>query len=234
MRGGNMGERMLSRKELTRVVFLRLALTVPVLGAMFFLPAWTLAYWHAWVYLAILLIPMFLVMQYLIRHDPDLLERRMRTREREPAQKRIVSLSFIPFLAGFVLPGFDVRLGWSRVPVAAALCADLLVLLGYALVILVFRTNSYASRTVVVEEGQSVITTGPYAVVRHPMYVGAIMMYCLSPIALGSYWAAIPALFIIPVLVQRIRNEEVVLLRDLRGYGDYAKRTRYRLIPGVW
>ncbi|HUX49570.1 MAG TPA: isoprenylcysteine carboxylmethyltransferase family protein [Spirochaetia bacterium] len=229
-----MGEQALSRNELTRVVLTRLVTVVCLLGLIFFLPAWTFAYWNAWIYLAVLLIPMLFALRYLLKRDPQLLERRMRTREREPEQKRLVGLSLIPFLAGFILPGFDFRFGWSRVPMAVALGADLLVLLGYVIVILVFRENSYASRTVEVEEGQSVIATGPYSIVRHPMYVGAILMYCLSPIALGSYWAVIPALFIVPVLVQRIRNEEIILERDLLGYADYMKKIRYRLLPGIW
>ena len=112
--------------------------------------------------------------------------------------------------------------------------ADVLVLLGYCLVFLVFRENRYASRIIEVEKGQSVIASGPYAVIRHPMYLGTLLMYVFSPLALGSYWAVLPGLLIIPVLVARILNEEKVLLQDLQGYQEYVQKTRYRLIPGIW
>ena len=112
--------------------------------------------------------------------------------------------------------------------------ADLLVLLAYGFVILVFRENHYAARVVEVEQGQKVIDTGPYAIVRHPMYLGVLVMYIFSPLALGSYWAVLPMLLMIPILVARLRNEETVLVRDLPGYADYMQRTKYRLVPGIW
>ena len=224
----------LSQGELIRLVSTRLIVAIPVLFALFFLPAGTFAYWEAWVYLAILLIPMLLVLIYLLKNDPDLLERRMRIREREAEQKLIVKLSIFYFLLAFLLPGFDQRFGWSNVPVAAVIFADILVLLGYGLFFLVMRENSYASRIIEVEQEQKVIQSGPYAIVRHPMYSGISLMYVLSPLALGSYWAIIPALLIIPILVARIRNEETVLVRELKGYPEYMQKTRYRLIPGIW
>jgi protein-S-isoprenylcysteine O-methyltransferase Ste14 len=138
------------------------------------------------------------------------------------------------FILAFILPGLDRRFGWSDVPVPVVLAADLLVLLGYGIVVLAFRENQYASRTVQVEQGQKVIATGPYALVRHPMYLGAMLMYAASPLALGSYWALIPALVIVPILVVRIVNEEQVLERELPGYPEYRQATRYRLLPGIW
>ena len=219
---------------LARKVLIRIALILPVLWAVFFIPAGTLAYWEAWVYLAVLLIPFAFAVLYLFKSSPALLERRMQTREREPAQRRLISLSLLWFILAFILPGLDRRFGWSDVPVPVVLAADLLVLLGYGIVVLAFRENQYASRIVQVEQGQQVITTGPYALVRHPMYLGAMLMYAASPLALGSYWALIPALLIVPILVARIIGEEKVLERDLPGYADYTQRTRYRLIPGIW
>ena len=224
----------LSQGELIRLVSTRLIVAIPVLLALFFLPAGTFAYWEAWVYLAILLIPMSLVLIYLLKNDPDLLERRMRIREREAEQKLIVKLSIFYFLLAFLLPGFDQRFGWSEVPVAAVIFADILVLLGYGMFFLVMRENSYASRIIEVEQEQKVIQSGPYGIVRHPMYLGVTLMYVFSPLALGSYWAIIPALLIIPILVARIRNEETVLRRELKGYPEYMQKTRYRLIPGIW
>ena len=158
----------------------------------------------------------------------------MQTREWEPAQRRIIGLSLLWFILAFVLPGLDQRWGWSDVPVPVVIAADLLVLLGYGLIILVFRENQYASRTVQVEQGQQVIRSGPYARVRHPMYLGAILMYLASPLALGSYWALLPALLVVPILVARIANEEKVLERDLPGYREYEQDVRYRLLPGIW
>ncbi len=204
------------------------------LGLLFFVPAGTLDYWEAWVYCAVLLIPFLVVLTYLLIYDPELLARRMRTREKESEQKRIISASGILFLVGFLIPGFDHRFGWSDVPVWEALAADVLVILGYALVFLVFLWNPFASRVVEVEPGQRVISTGPYALVRHPMYLGTSIMWLATPIALGSYWA-LPVFLILPlVLVCRIRNEEEVLLRELPGYREYTLTVRYRLIPGIW
>jgi protein-S-isoprenylcysteine O-methyltransferase Ste14 len=212
----------------------RFLVVLLALSVMLFLPAGTWAYWEAWLYLGILLIPLFFVLIYLLKHEPELLVRRMRLREKEAQQKLIIKLSYIPFLLAYLLPGFDKRFGWSNVPIWVVVAADILVLLGYGLIVLVFRENRYASRIVEVEQGQNVISSGPYAVIRHPMYLGAILLYVLSPLALGSYWAMIPSILIIPVIVARIWNEESLLVRDLKGYPEYMQKTRYRLIPGLW
>jgi protein-S-isoprenylcysteine O-methyltransferase Ste14 len=223
-----------SQHALARKVYGRAILAVPVVWAILFLPAGTLAYWQAWLYLAILLIPMFLVFRYLLKNDPQLLERRMQMREREVTQQRIIKLSLLYFLVAFMLPGFDRRWGWSTVPPLVVIGADLVVMLGYGLFVLVLRENQYASRTVQVEQGQRVIRSGPYSFVRHPMYLGVLLMYLASPLALGSYWALLPALLIIPILVARILNEEKVLARELDGYREYQQVTKYRVLPGVW
>jgi protein-S-isoprenylcysteine O-methyltransferase Ste14 len=223
-----------SHGELIKMVSVRLAVAVPALAAIIFLPAGTLAYWEGWVYLAILFIPMSFVLVYLLRNDPDLLARRMRMREREAEQSRIIKFSYVLFLVAFIIPGLDHRFSWSDIPVPLIIFAQLIVLVGYGFVFLVFRENSYASRVVEVERGQKVISTGPYSLVRHPMYLGTLLMYLFSPLALGSYWAVLPMLLIIPVIVARLRNEESVLVRDLPGYPAYMQQTRYRLIPGVW
>jgi protein-S-isoprenylcysteine O-methyltransferase Ste14 len=221
-------------QELIKKALLRVLAGIAILAAMFFLPAGTLFYWEAWVYLGILFIPMLFVLFYLIRREPDLLERRLRAKEKEAEQKRIVTLFALYFLAVFLLPGFDHRYGWSDVPVPVVLVADLIILLGYGFFVLVLLENRYASRTIEVEAQQPVITTGPYAWVRHPMYLAVLIMYIFSPLALGSYWAVLLTLPLIALLVARIRNEEKVLLRELAGYEAYLQATRYRLIPGVW
>lgn len=220
--------------ELKRKVASRMALAPVVLGMILFLPAGTFRYWQAWVFMAVLIVPMLSVMLYFLKHDPDLLERRLRTREKERPQKAIIALSYPLFLAVFLLPGFDRRFGWSSVPAALVVLADIVILAGYGLFVLVIRENSFASRVIEVESRQRVVSTGPYAVVRHPMYVANIMIYLASPLALGSFWAFLPALLTPAVIVARIFNEEKVLKEELEGYTDYLGRVKYRLVPGVW
>ena len=230
-----MAEVHLSRAELLKLVFVRFGLGLVALAAIFFIPAGTLEYWQAWAWLAVVILPMFVVLGYLLRYDPALLERRMRTREREKPQSLMVKLSLIWFAITFFIPGLDRRFGWSHVPVWLVVASLLLVFLGYLMIFMVFRENSYASRVVEVEKDQKVIATGPYAVVRHPMYLGSIILYVFTPLALGSYWALLPMLTIIPILtVLRIPNEEQVLQRDLPGYAEYMQQVKYRVLPGIW
>ncbi len=221
-------------KSLRFAIFKRLSMFVVIMGLMFFLSAGTIQYWPAWIYIAIMIIPLLIVFQYLLKHDPELLERRMRRREKEKEQKLIIKLSYIYFVVAFVIPGFDFRYGWSNVTWSIVIVADILVLSGYLLFVLVLRENSYASRIIEVEEKQKVITTGPYSIVRHPMYTAILIMYILSPVALASYWAVIPAIFLVFIIIARIKNEEKVLKDELEGYPEYLQKVKYRLIPGIW
>jgi protein-S-isoprenylcysteine O-methyltransferase Ste14 len=223
-----------SMREIKKGAYLRVGLALPIFAIVIILPAWKWDYWQGWLYLLILYIPMFFVLYYLLKNDPALLQRRMRMREKESVQRRIIVLSLVYFLVAFTIPGLDVRFGWSNVPAWVSLVADTLVLTGYMTFVWVLLTNSYLSRVVEVEAGQKVVTTGPYAIVRHPMYAGISLMYIATPVALGSFWALIPAVFIVPLLVVRLRNEEQVLLRDLAGYAEYKQKVKYRLLPGVW
>ena len=216
------------------MALVRLLAAFFILLGMLLVPAGTTDYWEAWAYIAVLFVPMTFVFVHLLNKDPELLERRMRAKEKEAKQRLVIKLGSLCYILVFLVPGFDRRLGWSDVPVAAVVAADVFVLLGYGLFVLVLRENRYASRVVEVQEGQQLVTTGPYAVVRHPMYVAIVVMLACTSIALGSYWAALPALLMIAVLIVRIRNEEEVLSRQLQGYTEYMQRTRYRLIPGVW
>jgi protein-S-isoprenylcysteine O-methyltransferase Ste14 len=204
------------------------------LGLILFLPAGSLDYWQAWIYCAVLLIPASFVVFYFLKYDPELLERRMRMKEKEEKQKTIVKLGIIIFFIGFIIPGLDYRYHWSNVPVYLVIAANTIVLSGYIFVFLVLRENSYASRIIEVEKGQKVITTGPYAIVRHPMYLGILVMYLFTPLALGSYWAIFFFLPLIPLLVSRLLNEEETLLRELPGYEEYCQKTRYHLVPFIW
>jgi protein-S-isoprenylcysteine O-methyltransferase Ste14 len=219
---------------LTRKVIRMFGVSLLVLMAVFFLPAWSFAYWQGWLYLAVLFIPLCFVVVYLLKNEPDLLVRRMHYREREKEQNLIIKLSYIPFTLAYILPGFDFRFGWSNAPVWVIILSDVLVLASYLWVVNVFRTNRYASRVVEVDKEQKVISTGPYALVRHPMYTGVAVMYLVSPLALGSYWSVIPALFILPILIFRLLNEEKVLARDLPGYSEYMDKVKFHLIPGIW
>ncbi len=212
----------------------RIVLVLPALVALIFVPAGTLAYWQAWVWLAVLFVPMVFALAWLYHRSPDLLMRRLKFREKHTAQKRIINVSLFYLLLVLVMPGLDFRFGWSNAPVWVVLAADAVFLVGYGVTLLVFSQNRYAARTVEVEAGQQVITTGLYAFVRHPMYLGVILMYVSMPLALGSYWTVLPALLIIPILVARIRSEEAVLTSELKGYPEYMQQTRYRLLPGVW
>jgi len=137
-------------------------------------------------------------------------------------------------MPAFIIPGFDVRFGWSNVPWLVVIIADVIVLFAYLFFALVLKTNSYASRIVEVEKGQKVITTGPYAVVRHPMYLASLILYGFSPLALGSYWAMLLVVLLTALLITRIKGEERELLENLEGYEEYVKKTKYRLVPGIW
>ena len=215
-------------------VALRIGLGIPFIALIIILPAGTWNYWQGWVYLATLVLPMLVATVYLFKNDPALLERRMRMREKESAQQKIIGFLALYFLLAFTLPGFDVRLGWSNVPPLVSILADGLVFVGYMITFWVLTVNSFLSRVVEVAAEQKVVTTGPYAIVRHPMYFGVALLYIASPLALGSYWAILPALMILPLLALRIRNEEEVLLRELAGYAEYRQKVKYRLLPGVW
>lgn len=221
-------------KSLKRMAISRVSFVFIILGLLFFLPAGTLAYWQAWAYMIAIAVPMTFFVAYMFKHDPKFLERRMRMKEKRKEQRLIVKIAILPFLLTFLVPGFDRRFGWSDVSLPVTIIGIAVVLLGYGMTLYVFKTNSYASRVVEVEDEQKVITTGPYARIRHPMYFSIIFFYGASPVALGSYWALLPALSIIPVLVARIIDEEKELADGLKGYREYMQKVKYRLIPGVW
>jgi len=229
-----MSETVRSRTALVGRAMLRLVGGTVLAGVVLFVPAGTIDWWQAWLFLATLTALMLTIAIYLAIVDPALLDRRLRSREREAEQRRLIVIGTISFVVGFLVPGIDRRFGWSYVPTGVVLVGELGVILGYALFAIVMRVNSYASRIIEVAEGQQVVTNGPYAVVRHPMYVAALIIYLATPLVLGSWWGLLAMLAQIPVYVARILGEERVLARDLPGYVAYMQRTRFRLLPGIW
>ncbi len=223
-----------SSTGLIKVVLIRIFIFIVGSCLVFFLPAGTFAYWEAWVYLGITLSAMSFILVYLFKNDVELLQRRMKMKEQEPQQKFLIKISWFHFLFTFLIPGFDHRFGWSQVHTVVILCAEIILVIAYGIIFLTFRENRYASRIIEVVPGQQVISSGPYAIVRHPMYVGVIITTIVGPLALGSYWAMISALLVIPIIRYRILNEERVLIKGLAGYSEYTKNVRYRLIPGIW
>jgi protein-S-isoprenylcysteine O-methyltransferase Ste14 len=221
-------------KSLIKKILKRFSLVPIVLGLLILVPAGTFNFWQLYVYIGILVIPMIFVLFYFLKNDPLFLERRTRAKEKEKAQKLIQIVFSLIFLSGFVIPGLDKRFGWSDIPINIVLITDIIILLGYLFIFFVFRQNSYASRVVEVDKSQKVITTGLYSIVRHPMYLGVLIMYIPTPVALGSYWGLIPMATIPLAIVFRILNEEKVLSKDLPGYKEYCQKTRYRLIPLIW
>jgi protein-S-isoprenylcysteine O-methyltransferase Ste14 len=220
--------------RLKRMIVVRFLLAIVILSTMFFLTAGTPDYWQAWAYMALLLLPMALVLSYYLKRDPELLERRLRLKEKEKKPRAISLLSYPVFLAAFLMPGLDRRCGWSAVPAWLVVAADAVVLASYLLFIRVMHENRFLSRVVEVVPEQELVDTGPYAVVRHPMYAAVIPLYLFSPLALGSFWAILPAALVPLVIIARILQEEKLLSRKLAGYRRYARRVKYRLIPGVW
>jgi len=221
-------------KTLLKKIIVRFSFLPIVLGLLVLLPAGTLNYWQVYVYVGILVFPMIIVLFYFLRIDPRFLERRTRAKEKEKQQVLIAILSTFIFLAGFIIPGLDHRFSWSQVPAYISISADIVILLGYLIIFFVFKQNSYASRIIEVDEEQKVISTGLYGIVRHPMYVGVLIMYIPTPLALGSYWGLIPFALLPLSLGLRILNEEKVLSANLNGYKEYCQKTRYRLIPFLW
>ncbi len=208
-----------------------------ILGLLLFLPAWTFNYWQAWVFIVVFTVSSNAIGVYLSLKDPELLERRMQVgpaAEQRMSQKIIMSLTLIGFLGLMVFSAFDYRFGWSQMPAYVSVIGDVLVALGFFIDFLVFKENSYGAANIQTFEGQKVITTGPYALVRHPMYSGVVVMTIGVPLALGSWWGLVVVALIMPVLIWRILDEEQFLKQDLPGYRAYAQQVRYRLVPYLW
>ena len=205
-----------------------------MVSALLFLPAGTMDYPGGWLLIAILFIPMFLAGLVMMAVNPSLLRSRLNAKEKEREQDQVVKLSGLMFLCGFILAGLDFRFGWSHLPFAVNCVGAVLFLLAYVLYAEVLRENTWLSRTIEVQDGQTVVSTGLYGIVRHPMYAVTLLLFLSMPIVLGSI-PALPVFLVYPLIIaKRIRNEEEVLSRDLPGYTEYLQKVRWRLIPFIW
>ncbi len=213
---------------------LKFFLGLLLVSLLIFLPAGTTDHPRGWILLGILFVPMFLAGIVLMIRNPELLKKRLNAKEEEKDQKTVILLSGLMFLCSFVVAGLDFRFSWFPLPFWVSLAAAAVFLLSYALYGEVLRENTYLSRTIEVQQGQKVIDTGLYGVVRHPMYLSTLLLFLSMPLVLGSLFAFGILLFYIPLIALRIRNEEKVLEAGLEGYTEYKKRVRYKVIPFLW
>ena len=205
-----------------------------LVGLLLFLPAGTLAYPYGWLLLGLLFTPMLIAGFVMLAKSPEFLKKRLDAREKQVTQKGVVALSGVMFLAGFLVAGLDFRFGWSVMPGWVVVAASVLFLVAYALYAEVMRENAYLSRTVKVEQGQTVVDTGLYGIVRHPMYAATVLLFLMIPLVLGSWYALIVFAFYPAIIVVRLKDEEELLTKELPGYAAYKQKVRYRLIPFIW
>ena len=205
-----------------------------LVGVLIFLPAGTFAYTYGWLLIGLLFVPMLIAGFVMLAKSPEFLKKRLDGKEKHGKQKGVVAVSGLMFVAGFVVAGLDYRFGWSTVPAWVVIAASVLFLVAYVLYAQVMRENAYLSRTIKVEEGQTVVDTGMYGIVRHPMYAVTILLFLMMPLVLGSWYALIPFACYPAVIVVRLKDEEALLTRELPGYAAYKQKVKYRIIPFVW
>jgi len=217
--------------------FVGLFVLLVVMAVALFGSAWTFYYWQAWVFLAVFFGSAFLITVYLMKKDPELLERRTSVgplHEKESTQKTIQFVAQFAFLLVIVFPALDHHFGWSTVPPYISIAGNILIAIGFYLVFLVFKENTFTSALIEVDTDQKVISTGPYALVRHPMYIGALLLLLGIPLSLGSLWGVATIIPITAVIIWRLLDEERILSRDLPGYVGYMQKVRYHLVPYIW
>lgn len=220
-------------KLLFQAIF-KFILGVLMIVVLLFLPAGTVNYWNAWLLMGLLFIPMFIAGVILWIKNPNLLRKRLNVKEKESEQKRVIGMSLIIFVLGFIIAGLDFRNGWSNMSVGVVVGASVIFVISYILYAEVLRENAYLSRTIEVQENQKVIDSGLYGIVRHPMYFATTLLFLSFPIILGS-WISFAIFCFFPfVLVKRIKNEEKVLENGLEGYKEYKQKVKYRMIPFIW
>ena len=205
-----------------------------LVGLLIFLPAGTIFFAKGWLLMGLLFGPMLIAGFVMLFKSPDFLAKRLDAKEKRSAQQGVVKLSGLMFIAGFVVAGLDFRFGWSVMPRAVTLTASVLFLLAYLLYAEVMRENAYLSRTIKVEEGQTVVSTGLYGIVRHPMYMATLLLFMVMPLVLGSWWALIPFACYPAIIIRRLLDEEELLTRELPGYEEYRQKVKYRILPFIW
>ena len=205
-----------------------------VVGLLIFLPAGTISYTYGWLLIGLLFGPMLIAGFVMMAKSPEFLKKRLDAKEKQGTQKGVVAFSGLMFIMGFVLAGLDFRFRWSVVPIWVVIIASVLFLIAYALYAEVMRENAYLSRTIKVEEGQTVVDTGMYGVVRHPMYAVTILLFLMIPLVLGSWYALIAFAFYPAIIIVRLKDEEELLTRELPGYAEYKQKVKYRIIPFIW
>lgn len=205
-----------------------------LVGLLVFLPAGTFAYINGWLLLGLLFVPMLVAGFVMLAKSPELLRKRLDAKEKQGTQKGVVAFSGLMFVGGFVVAGLDFRFGWSAMPTWVVAVASVLLLVAYALYAEVLRENAYLSRTIKVEQGQSVVDTGLYGIVRHPMYAATILLFSMIPLVLGSWYALIVFAFYPAIIIVRLTDEEALLTKELPGYPEYKQKVKYKLIPFIW
>lgn len=212
----------------------KFSLGLLMVGLLIFLPAGSLRYAYGWLFMGLLFVPMLIAGFVMLAKSPQLLKRRLDAKEKQAAQKGVLAFSGLMFITGFVVAGLDHRFGWSRMPLWVVIAASAVFLLAYGLYAEVLRENAYLSRTVKVEAGQTVVDTGLYGFVRHPMYMATLLLFLAMPLVLGSWYALIAFAFYPAIIIVRLRDEEALLTRELAGYAEYKKKVKYRIIPFIW
>ena len=213
---------------------IKFLLGVLIVGLLLFIPANTINYWNGWLLMGLLFIPMFIAGIVMMIKEPTLLKSRLNAKEKESEQKEVVALSGLMFLVGFILAGLNYRFNWIELPNIVVIISSIIFILSYIIYAEVLRENSFLSRTIEVKENQKLITTGLYGVVRHPMYTSTIFLFLSMPLVLGSVISFIIFLIYPFIIAKRIKNEEEVMERDLKGYSEYKKKVKYRMIPFIW
>ena len=205
-----------------------------LVGLLIFLPAGTLRYTYGWYFIALLFAPMLAVGFLMLFKAPEFLKKRLDAKEKQSTQKGVLAFAGLMFIAGFVVAGLDFRFGWSDMPTWVVIAASVLFLVAYALYAEVMRENAYLSRTIQVEEGQTVVDTGLYGIVRHPMYAVTILLFLMIPLVLGSWYALMAFAFYPAIIIVRLKDEEALLTKELPGYAAYKQKVKYRIIPFIW
>ena len=221
-------------KKLFIQAIIKYILGVVSIGALLFIPACSFEYWNGWLFMGLLFIPMFIAGIILMIKNPELLRKRLNAKEKENEQKEVILFSGLMFLSGFIIAGLNYKYNWIEVPNIIVIISSILFIIAYILYAEVLRENTYLSRTIEVQENQKVVDTGMYGIVRHPMYAVTILLFLTMPLILGSIISFIIFLIYPFIIGKRIKNEEEVLEKDLKGYTEYKKKVKYKLIPFIW